>query len=190
VTFWGRKVIAPEMSRMQTKIGSDHTNNQIYIERVSSNRTEALFLALMVIPLLLLLWRVNSVRWDFFTAVFLFFFILFFFYSLNYRILVIELTSKSLKLKFGIFTWTVPMDNIEEYHLDEIPLFMRMGGAGIHFIMIRQRYRASFYFLEYPRIVISFKKKIGPVRDLSFSTRKPDEVLRHIQDLVPANAST
>jgi len=175
---------------MQAKIGSDHTNNQIYIERVSSNRTEALFLALMFISLLLLLWRVNTVRWGFFAVACLFFFILFLFYSLNYRILVIELTSQSLKLKFGLFTWTVPMGNIEEYRLDEIPLFMRMGGAGIHFMMIRQRYRASFNFLEYSRIVISFKRKVGPVRDISFSTRKPDEVLRLIQDLVPANAST
>jgi hypothetical protein len=174
---------------MQTKISSDHTNNPIYIERVFSNRTETLFLSLMFISFLLLLWRLNTVRWDFFTATFLFFFILFFFYSLNYRILVIELTSKSLKLKFGIFTWTVPMENIEDYRLDEIPFLMRMGGAGIHFMVIRQRYRASFNFLEYPRIVISLKRKVGPVRDLSFTTQNPKEVLRLIQDLVPTNAN-
>jgi hypothetical protein len=81
------------------------------------------------------------------------------------------------------------MENIEDYRLDEIPFLMRMGGAGIHFMVIRQRYRASFNFLEYPRIVISLKRKVGPVRDLSFTTQNPKEVLRLIQDLVPTNAN-
>lgn len=182
-------MINKRAGNIQMERSSEHSNGLLYFEKISSLRTEGLFLVLMIISLLLLIWRVNTIRWDFFAAAFLFFFILFLFYSLNYRTLVIELTSKSLKLKFGIFTWTIPMENIEECRLDEIPLFMRMGGAGIHFMMIRKRYRASFNFLEYPRIVISFKRKVGPVRDISFSTRNPDEVLRLIQDLVPAGTS-
>jgi hypothetical protein len=62
-----------------------------------------------------------------------------------------------------------------------------MGGAGIHFMMIRQRYRASFNFLEYPRVVVAFKKKAGPVQDISFTTRQPDEVLRLMREAVSAN---
>jgi hypothetical protein len=58
---------------------------------------------------------------------------------------------------------------------------MKYGGAGIHFMFIRDRYRASFNFLEYPRVVIAFKKKVGPVRDISFSTRKPEDVIQLIQ---------
>lgn len=61
-----------------------------------------------------------------------------------------------------------------------------MGGAGIHFMTIRARYRASFNFLEYPRVVVAFKKKVGLVRDISFSTRRPDEVLRLIQEAASA----
>ena len=124
------------------------------------------------------------------TAVFIFLFCFFFFYSLNYRTLKIRLSSKSLKLTFGIFNWNVPWDNVEECALDEIPLPLRLGGAGIHFMMIRKRYRASFNFLEHPRIVIAFKRKVGPVRDLSFSTRHPDEVIRHIQEAVPTNKAS
>jgi len=55
------------------------------------------------------------------------------------------------------------LDNVEGCCLDDIPMLMRMGGAGIHFMLIRKRYRASFNFLEHPRVVIAFKKKEGLV---------------------------
>jgi hypothetical protein len=162
------------------------TDDILYHERVSSNRTEALFLALMLLFFLLLIWRVNTGSLDALAAVFFCFFIIFLFYSVNYSTLVIRLTVAALKLTFGIFTWTVPLDNVEECCLDEIPVVMRMGGAGIHFMFIRKRYRASFNFLEYPRVVIAFKRKVGPVQDISFSTRRPDDVLRLIQESLSA----
>jgi hypothetical protein len=61
---------------------------------------------------------------------------------------------------------------------------MRLGGAGIHFMFIRGRYRASFNFLEHPRAVIAFRQPVGPVRDLSFSTRHPEELCQLIQAAV------
>jgi len=162
------------------------TDDLLYREKVTSNRTEALFLALMTLFFLLLIWRVNSGSLDVLAVVFFLLFILFFFYSVNYRTLIIRLTPESLKLTFGIFTWRVPVDNIEECCLDDIPMMMKMGGAGIHFMFIRKRYRASFNFLEYPRVVIAFKRKKGLVQDISFSTRRPDDVLRLIQEAVSA----
>jgi Ca2+/Na+ antiporter len=158
----------------------------IYHERVTSKRTEGLFLALTILFFLLLIWRVNAGSLDILAAVFFCLFGLFLFYSVNYRILIVRLTSESLKLTFGIFTWTVPLDNVEECRLDYLPVLMRMGGAGIHFMSIRKRYRASFNFLEHPRVVIAFKRKVGLVRDISFSTRRPDDVLRLIQEAVSA----
>jgi hypothetical protein len=163
------------------------TDDLIYTERVSSNRTEALFVAFTHLFFTFLNRRVIAGRKDILAVVFFALFVFFFFYSLNYRTLIIRLTSKSLKLKFGIFTWNVPLENVEECCLDDVPLFMRMGGAGIHFMSIRKRYRASFNFLEYPRVVIAFKRKVGPVRDISFSTRRPDDVIRLIQEAVSAN---
>jgi len=161
----------------------------IYEERVTSNRTEALFLALTIFFLILLIWRANASGVGVVTVAFFCLFILFLFYSVNYRTLIVRLNSKSLKLRFGIFTWTVLWDTVEECHLDDISVFMRMGGAGIHFMSIRRRYRASFNFLEYPRVVIALKKKTGFVRDISFSTRQPDDVLRFIREAVSARTA-
>lgn len=159
----------------------------LYEERITSNKTEALFILLTLLPTLLFIWSTKTGRKGKLKAVSLFLSILFLFYSLSYRTLIIRLSSRSLKLIFGLSSWVVPVDNIKNIHLDEIPLGMRMGGAGIHFMMIRKRYRASFNFLEYPRVVIEFKNKVGPVQDISFSTRQPDQLVRLIQDIVSAN---
>ncbi len=156
-------------------------NSTLYHERLTSNKTEALFLALTILFLALLAWRVSAAGLDALAVVCLLFFVVFLFYSVNYRTLVIDLDPESLKLKFGIFTWTVALNNIDAFALDEIPVLMRYGGAGIHFMFIRKRYRASFNFLEYPRVVITFKKKVGPVRDISFSTQRPDEIQQLVQ---------
>ena len=159
------------------------TNDNLrYEERVTSKRTEVLFLAFTILFFLLLIRRVNAGSLDILAAVFFCLFGFFLFYSVNYRTLIIRLTSESLKLTFGIFTWTVPLDNVEECRLDDIPVLMRMGGAGIHFMSIRKRYRVSFNFLEHPRVVIAFKRKAGLVWDISFSTCHPDDVLRRIQE--------
>jgi len=154
------------------------TDNINYHEELSSNKTEILFLALTMLFFLLLIWRWKIAGLDIRAIIFLGLAALFLFYSLNYRTLKIHLTQVSLDLKFGIFAWRVPLDNIESCRLDEnLSALMKNGGAGIHFMMIDQRYRASFNFLEYPRVVIALKKKAGPVRDISFSTRRPEEVL-------------
>ena len=123
----------------------------------------------------------SAVGLDILATVFLVFFLFFLFYALNYRTLIIRLTPEVLKLRFGIFTWTIATDNVESCFLDEVSL-RRIGGAGIHFSSFQGRYRALFNFLEYPRIVIMLKNKKGPVRDVAFSTQRPDEVLRFIQE--------
>jgi hypothetical protein len=156
-----------------------------YKEKISSNRTEALFVLLTTLFLLLLIWRVNIAGMDFLSIVFLFFLVTFLFYSLNFRTLAIYLTPDALKLTFGIFTWTIPVGNIESCNLDNPPPVKKFGGAGIHFMFVNDRYRASFNFLEYPRVVIALRKK-GRVRDISFSTRQPDEVLRLIHKAAAA----
>jgi hypothetical protein len=158
------------------------TENLIYNEKVSSNRTEILFGALTTLFFVLLMWRTNTAGLDILAGIFLCFFGFFLFYSLNYKTLSIRLTVKSLKLTFGIFTWTISLDNIEVCRRDELPKLAKYGGAGIHFMMVHKRYRASFNFLEHPRVVIEFKRKAGPVRDISFSTRRPDDVIRLVQE--------
>ena len=165
------------------------TDNLIYEERLSSNRTEALFISLTVLFLTLLIWQKSTGSSDILSAAFFLSFIFFLFYSVNYRTLIIRLTLESLKLKFGVFTWTIPLDNIGECRHDDLPMVMRYGGAGIHFMLIRRRYRASFNFLEHPRVVIAFKKKAGLVRDISFSTRHPDKVIQLLQNAASASSA-
>jgi hypothetical protein len=86
---------------------ADQTNDLIYTERISSNKTEALFLALTLLFLLLLIWRVNAVNLDILVVVFFCFTIIFIFYAVNFRTLLIRLTPGSLQLTFGIFTWII-----------------------------------------------------------------------------------
>jgi hypothetical protein len=149
-------------------------------EKVSSTRTEALFLILTGIFALLFSWRVTVVNLDCLSVVWLCLGGFFLFYSLNYRTLHIQLTAEHLKLKFGLFSWTVALDNIEDCFIDETSLW-RIGGAGIHFSPIQGRYRAMFNFLEYPRVVIALKHKLGLVRDIAFSTQRPDEFIEKIR---------
>lgn len=160
----------------------------IYSEKLSSKKTEILFIALTLLFLFLFIWRVIAGSVDFLASIFLFFFVIFLFYSLNFRTLVIHLTSESLKLSFGIFSWTISLNNVDKIQPDDdLPMLMKYGGAGIHFMFIRNRYRASFNFLEYPRVVIGLKRKAGLVRDISFSTCQPNEIIRLMQGAISTN---
>ncbi len=170
-------------------VTADRDDDLVYTEQISSARTEALFLALTVLFALLAVRRVKARRRDILSTAFCCFCAVFLFYSVNYRTLIIRLTPEALKLKFGIFTWVVPLANIEGCRLDALPALMRYGGAGIHFMSIGGRYRASFNFLEHPRIVIALKRQAGLVRDISFSTRRPDDVLQFIGETAAAQGA-
>jgi hypothetical protein len=156
------------------------SDNDIYEEKLSSRRTEALFWTLSLLFLLLTLWRAGKAHFEILSFVFLCLCLFFLFYALNYRTLVIKMTQETLSLKFGVIKWVVPIETIQKCYPDNTPLW-RIGGAGIHFSMLQRRYRAMFNFLEYPRVVIELKEKRGLLRDIAFSTRHPGEVIRRIQ---------
>jgi hypothetical protein len=158
----------------------------LYKERLTSNWTEALFIILAMTFAALAWWQFRSGRDGFFAILFSFLGILFLLYVLNYRVLRIVINSRQLTLKFGVFSHSIPFNNIDSFELDELPWLMKYGGAGIHFMMIRGRYRASFNFLEHPRVVIALRKKTGWVRDISFSTQNPDQILGLLQQHVQA----
>jgi hypothetical protein len=65
-----------------------------------------------------------------------------------------------------------------------VPMIKKYGGAGIHGMFHKKRYRISFNFLEHPRVVVSLKEKKGPVQGVTFSTRRPEEVLQILQEAV------
>ncbi len=157
------------------------TDDLVYSEELSSPRTQALFIGLTALFGALAAWRAKVSRGSRLARVFLFLAALFLFYALNYRTLAIRLAPGALRLKFGLFTWAVPLDNVASCGHDDLPALQRLGGAGIHFMMVRQRYRVSFNFLEHPRVVVALKNPAGPVRDVSFSTERPDRIVQLIQ---------
>ena len=161
----------------------------IYEEKVSSIWTEVVFLTLMTLFFLLSIWRLITDRLDILTVVFFCLSTMFLFYSLNYRTLIIRMTEESLKLIFGVFTWRVPFENIAECHLDDLPFLMKYAGAGIHFMFVCKKYRASLNFLEHSRVVVRLKRKVGLVRDVSFSTCRPDELVQLIQGAITVNGA-
>jgi hypothetical protein len=150
--------------------------NVLYEESVSSARTQAVFWSLTALFLILSVWRAGTTGWNLLSSPLLLGSLFFLFYCLNYRTLVIHLTARSLTLRFGLFGWTIPLQNVEEFRLDDLSGLMRYGGAGIHFMYIGGRYRVSFNFLEYPRVLISLKRS-GIVRDVSFTTRQPERLV-------------
>lgn len=163
-------------------------SDTLYREELSSPWTEALFLVLMALSGLFSAWRAAVVGFDAWVVLFIFLAALFLFYSLNFRTLQILITPDSLWLRFGVFSWRVPLENIAGCRLDKLPFLVKYGGAGIHFMLVRKRYRASFNFLEYPRVVVSLKRKAGPVTDISFSTRHPDQLISLLPGMIETPA--
>jgi hypothetical protein len=155
--------------------------NHIYNETLSSPKTHALFTFLTVAFLTLFLWRWSNVGLDGWAITFLCFSAFFLFYMFNYNTLKIRITPETLQLTFGIISWKVAIANIKNCHIDEVSL-RRIGGAGLHFTWIKGKYRAFWNFLEYPRVVLSLKKKHGVVHEIAFSTKQPEQVMEIIQN--------
>ena len=151
--------------------------DQIYHEKITSTGTSLLFLFLAILFFLLCGWRVSAVGWRFFPGLFLFLGVLFTFYVVNYRSLEILVTNEKLILNFGIVPWKTNLDNILMVELDDSPAVIKFGGAGVHFAFVKGMYRAFYNFLEYPRLLVHFKKKQGLAQALVFTTKQPDKML-------------
>ena len=87
------------------------------------------------------------------------------------------ITKEHLILKFGLVPWKTRLKNINTVELDASPAIIKYGGAGVHFAFVQGKYRAYYNFLEFPRVVVSFKEKQGLIQALVFSTKQPDRVL-------------
>lgn len=158
---------------------------ELYTEYVSSKWTSILFIALALLFGGLAIWSFTSSQSTFLKILTTVLAFLFWFYVINYRTLRIILTPQVLNLKFGVFACKIPLQNIQNCQVDDPPWYYKYGGAGIHFYYFGGRYRASFNFLEYPRVVVELRKKVFIVRDISFTTRQPEKVIRLVKDNLP-----
>lgn len=154
----------------------------IYQEVVTSRKTSLFFLALASQALAFSVWRLQSRHSGWATRISLFLGAMFSFYTINYRELRITLDNEALHLKFGAFSWSVPLSNVANCRLDVLQPLQRYGGAGIHFMMVNGSYRANFNFLEHARVVVTLARPVGPVQEVSFSTRRPDELIHAIHE--------
>ncbi len=156
----------------------------IYEERLTSRKTESLFLIISILFLILFIGRFGAAGFDWLAKLFLFFLLFFLFYYFNYRTLLIHITPQLLKLKFGVFVRNVAIENISKVYIDDLPPMVKYGGAGIHFMKVRNRYRIFLNFLEYQRVTVELKKPAGTVKDVCFSTRFPEDVKAFIEESI------
>ena len=133
-------------------------------ETLSLKLTTGLFIGLSAISGGICAWRSLAIRFDGLAGVLCFFACFFAFYTVNYRKLVIKLSSDIQNLCFGVFPWRVPNENIANYQLDDQLNFIeRYGGAGIHFMFVGGKYRTNFNFLDHHRVAITYKWSMGLV---------------------------
>jgi len=151
-------------------------SEKLYTEKVTSLRTGLLFLGLSALFAWLAFWKLQRIHSGALTGIFLLLTIMFLFYTLNYRTLVIEISKEEVTLRFGLFRWQIPLNTIAFCSRDTASLW-RIGGAGIHFSFFNKRYRAMFNFLEHDRVVLGLNKKKGPVSEVAFSTTEPERVM-------------
>jgi hypothetical protein len=149
---------------------------KIYSERLTSTGTTMLFTALAALFLGWGGWRSSLVGFRTIPVILLVVGLFFVVYVINYRVLVIALSSQELVLRFGLVSWKMPLANIAEIRQDDSPPWIKYGGAGVHFAFVRGQYRAFFNFLEHPRLLVAFRTRRGPVQALVFSTRNPDQI--------------
>ena len=155
-----------------------------YYEEVGSPKTSLLFMFLSAVFSGFFIWRITILGYKEnipFSTVLLFFSIFFFLYVLNYWTLKITNTDEILQLNFGLIRWRTDLNNVKAIGLDDSPTLIKYGGAGVHFAFVKGIYRAFFNFLEFPRVLITFREKQGLVQALVFTTRNPDKVIGLIQ---------
>lgn len=153
-------------------------NEVLYEESLHSKVTSGLFIALTLLFLVLFSFLLLINALNILILICFCLFLFFLFYTLNYHTLTICITPHAVKLTFGIFNRATNMDNIVDCHIDEVSTW-RIGGAGVHFTRMQGKWRAMFNFLEYQRIVLTLNK--GRIREIVFSTQRPEEVLRIIE---------
>ncbi|MGY4706584.1 hypothetical protein ACVNPS_02360 [Candidatus Bipolaricaulota sp. J31] len=118
--------------------------------------------------------RLPNWYWALMTAVFLG--CLFFLRS--FRRLVIEITPEHIAVRFGI-RYVVPWERMESVRRDERSL-LSYGGVGWRFGRRKGGWTMAFVDFRSPRVVLELRG--GRVRELVFSTRRPEEVIRLVEE--------
>ncbi len=95
--------------------------------------------------------------------------------TINFSRLSIKMTPQSIVVGYGIFKHTIPWKDVEDSYLDEAST-IRYGGWGIRIGRFKGKWRLVYNVIGGPRVVLLLKK--GRFRELVFSTKKPEEVIK------------
>ena len=120
------------------------------------------------------------------TWVYLLLIVLFLGVTATFSRLRITMTPRFIQVGYGVLKRTIPWGSIEHCYLDEAST-VRYGGWGIRIARVKGRWRLVYNVMGGPRIVLSLKE--GRFRELAFSTRNPEEVLRVVRQQTGASKS-
>jgi hypothetical protein len=148
----------------------------LYREQLTDWKTSLLFVFLTVFFSVLFGFRFQQVGWKAGPILLMILSLFFLFYFINYFTLDITITSQELILKFGVFRWRESQANMGLVSQEDLPFWIRYGGAGIHFALVRGKYTLFYNFLDHPRLIFNLINKRGPVQQICISTCCPDQI--------------
>jgi len=153
-----------------------HDNN-LYEEKIFLRLTTITLISFTVVLFLVLIFLISAESYPFLIGTILCAFILFVVTTLNFNTLTIRITPEFVKVAYGIFGRKSVFENIEACSLDNVSNF-RYGGFGIRIARVSGSWRIAYNIFKCPRVVLSLKK--GRIREVVFSTKNPEEVMRII----------
>lgn len=171
---------------MNTK--PDENARILYREQLTDWKTSLLFAVLAAFFAALFCLRFQQVGWKPGPIIFMLISLIFWLYLVNYFRLDVKISSRDLILKFGIFGWKESLQNLGPISKEGRPFWIRYGGAGIHFAMVRGKYTMFFNFLDHPRQKIELLTKRGWVQQICFSTCCPDRIRSVLEQARTLNA--
>jgi hypothetical protein len=130
---------------------------------------------------------VRTGKWVINTDYFLFklFFVLFL-VLLNFVRMTIKISGMAVRVTFGLFGRTIPVENIEKVYPDEASA-LNYGGWGIRLGWFKGRIREAWTVIGAPRLVLKLKK--AKIPEFVFSTKKPEEVEKIIEKNVKSTGT-
>jgi len=158
------------------------TGDILYREQLSDWKTSLLFAVLAILFAGLFVFRFLHVSWKAGPILYLSLSLFFWFYLINYFTLDIIITSEELILKFGVLCWKEYLVNLGQVYQEDLPFWIRYGGAGIHFALVRGNYTVFYNFLDHPRLIIELINKRGLVQQVCISTCCPDQIRKLLDE--------
>lgn len=98
--------------------------------------------------------------------------------TINFKNFTINIDHEGITVGYGMLKTEIPWERVEDCYIDEASTLW-YGGWGIRVGRIKGKWRTVYNVIGGPRVVVSLNE--GWVREIVFSTKKPDRVIRTIR---------